>query len=99
METTPASARIRVAARTNIKAWPSPIKINDVMTKLLSGNNDNIMKSPMGGVKTAAEILNFLGGNVENAIIDGVLRATIRPLVGRVYDEAIRRWEVHSHAA
>ena len=32
-------------------------------------------------------------------IIDPVLRTTIRPLVGRIYDEAIRKLETPSHAA
>ena len=32
-------------------------------------------------------------------VIDPVLRATIRPLVGRVYDEVIRKLEVRAHAA
>ena len=32
-------------------------------------------------------------------IIDPVLRTTIRPLVGRIYDEAIRKLETPSNAA
>jgi len=34
-----------------------------------------------------------------DVVIDPVLRAVIRPLVGRVYDETIRKLEVHAHAA
>ena len=34
-----------------------------------------------------------------DVIIDPVLRAVIRPLVGRVYDEVIRKLEVRAHAA
>ena len=34
-----------------------------------------------------------------DVIIDPVLRATIRPLVGRVYDEAIRKLEARDNAA
>ena len=34
-----------------------------------------------------------------DVVIDPVLRATIRPLVGRVYDELVRRLESTSHAA
>jgi len=34
-----------------------------------------------------------------DAVIDPVLRATIRPLVGRVYDEVLRKLEVRPHAA
>jgi len=34
-----------------------------------------------------------------DVIIDPVLRAVIRPLVGRVYDEVVRKLEVRAHAA
>jgi len=34
-----------------------------------------------------------------DVVIDPVLRVTIRPLVGRVYDEVIRKLEVRAHAA
>ncbi|HZN25014.1 MAG TPA: flagellar motor switch protein FliG [Burkholderiales bacterium] len=46
-------------------------ELNDVLTKLLSGS-DNIKKSPMGGIKAAAEILNFMPATQEGAIIEGV---------------------------
>ena len=31
-------------------------------------------------------------------VIDPVLRSTIRPLVGRLYDEAVRKLEAQNHA-
>jgi len=34
-----------------------------------------------------------------DVVIDPVLRATIRPLVGRVYDEVLRKLEVRANAA
>jgi hypothetical protein len=34
-----------------------------------------------------------------DAIIDPVLRSVIRPLVGRVYDEVLKKLEVPAHAA
>jgi len=34
-----------------------------------------------------------------DVVIDPVLRAVIRPLVGRVYDEVVRKLEVPAHAA
>jgi len=34
-----------------------------------------------------------------DVIIDPVLRVVIRPLVGRVYDEVVRKLEVRAHAA
>src|SRR5574343_520560 len=39
-------------------------ELNDVLTKLLSGG-DHMKKSARGGIKTAAEILNFMGGAAE----------------------------------
>ena len=32
-------------------------------------------------------------------VVDPVLRAVIRPLVGRVYDELVKKLEVQAHAA
>ncbi len=34
-----------------------------------------------------------------DVVIDPVLRVTIRPLVGRVYDEVLRKLEAHTNAA
>ncbi|MBI5911041.1 MAG: flagellar motor switch protein FliG [Betaproteobacteria bacterium] len=61
---------LRIATLDGIQ--PSALReLNDVLTKLLSGNN-NLKQSPMGGVRAAAEILNFMSGNVEGAVIEGV---------------------------
>jgi flagellar motor switch protein FliG len=46
-------------------------ELNDVLTKLLSGN-DNIKKSAMGGARAAAEILNFMPATFEPAVIESV---------------------------
>lgn len=46
-------------------------ELNDVLTKLLSGS-DHIKKSKVGGVKAAAEILNFMGGTLESSIITNI---------------------------
>ncbi len=43
-------------------------ELNDVLTKLLTGN-ENLKKKPMGGIRTAAEILNFLGGENEESVM------------------------------
>lgn len=45
--------------------------LNDVLTQILSGA-DNLKKSAMGGVQTAAEILNFMGANVETSTINAI---------------------------
>lgn len=46
-------------------------ELNDVLTKLLAGG-DHIKKSAMGGPKAAAEILNFLGGQIESSVINNI---------------------------
>jgi len=46
-------------------------ELNDVLTKLLSGS-DNIKRSPMGGIRTAAEILNFMGSANEVSVIENI---------------------------
>jgi flagellar motor switch protein FliG len=63
-------ALLRIATLDGIQ--PAALReLNDVLTKLLSGT-DNIKKAPMGGVRTAAEILNFMPATHENAVIEGV---------------------------
>jgi flagellar motor switch protein FliG len=39
-------------------------ELNDVLTKLLTGN-ESLKKQQMGGIRTAAEILNFMSGENE----------------------------------
>ena len=41
------------------------------MTKLLTGN-ESLKKKPMGGIRTAAEILNFLSGETEASVMDNL---------------------------
>ncbi|MDB5867232.1 MAG: flagellar motor switch protein FliG [Betaproteobacteria bacterium] len=61
---------LRIATLDGIQ--PAALReLNDVLTKLLSGT-DNIKKAPMGGVRTAAEILNHMPATHENAVIEGV---------------------------
>ena len=55
---------LRIATLDGIQ--PAALReLNDVLTKLLSGT-DNIKKAPMGGIKTAAEILNFMPATHED---------------------------------
>lgn len=46
-------------------------ELNDVLTKLLTGN-ENLKKKPMGGVRTAAEIMNFFGGETEQSVMNNL---------------------------
>jgi flagellar motor switch protein FliG len=48
--------------------------LNEVMSKVLAGG-DRTKKSSLGGVKTAAEILNMLGSAVETSVLDFVREA------------------------
>jgi flagellar motor switch protein FliG len=63
-------ALLRIATLDGIQ--PQALReLNDVLTKLLSGS-DNVKKAPMGGVRAAAEILNFMPQTHESAVIEGV---------------------------
>ena len=46
-------------------------ELNEVLTQLLSGG-DVTKKSSMGGVKTAADILNYMGGAIEASVLANV---------------------------
>jgi flagellar motor switch protein FliG len=59
-------------------------ELNDVLTKLLSGNAVT-KKSIKGGVRTAAEILNFIGSTQE-AVLDSV-RGHDADLAQKIMDE------------
>jgi flagellar motor switch protein FliG len=63
-------ALLRIATLDGIQ--PAALReLNDVLTKLLAGAN-TIKKSPMGGIRTAAEILNFMPTAQEATVIEGV---------------------------
>jgi flagellar motor switch protein FliG len=52
---------LRIATLDGIQ--PAALReLDDVLTTLLSGS-DNLKRSPMGGIRTAAEILNFMSSN------------------------------------
>ncbi len=50
------------------------VDLNEVMSKVLAGGN-NMRKASLGGVKTAAEMINLLGSNAETAAIDFIREA------------------------
>jgi flagellar motor switch protein FliG len=60
-------------------------ELNEALTRLLSGSS-NIKKTAMGGVRTAAEILNFVGTAQETAILDSV-REHDPDLAQKILDE------------
>jgi len=64
---------VRIATLDGIQ--PSALKdLNDVMSRVLAGG-DKLRKASLGGVKTAAEIINLLGGSVETAVLDYIREA------------------------
>ncbi|MBK7059473.1 MAG: flagellar motor switch protein FliG [Rubrivivax sp.] len=64
---------VRIATLDGIQ--PSALKdLNDVMSKVLAGG-DRMKKSNLGGVKSAAEILNMLGSGAETSVLDFVREA------------------------
>ncbi len=60
-------------------------ELNEALTRLLAGSS-TIKKTAMGGVRHAAEILNFVGQASETAIIDNV-REYDPDLAQRILDE------------
>jgi flagellar motor switch protein FliG len=64
---------LRVATLDGIQ--PSALKdLNEVMTKVLSGG-DRSRKAALGGVKTAAEMINMMGTAIETSVLDYVREA------------------------
>jgi flagellar motor switch protein FliG len=61
---------LRIATLDSIQ--PAALReLNDVLVNLLSGSN-NIRKSPMGGIKAAAEILNLMPSAQESSVIENI---------------------------
>jgi len=61
---------LRIATLDGVQ--PTALKeLNDVLARLLSGN-ENLKKQSMGGVKVAAEIMNYLSGETEAAVMEGL---------------------------
>ncbi|GAP38225.1 flagellar motor switch protein FliG [Piscinibacter sakaiensis] len=64
---------VRIATLDGIQ--PTALKdLNEVMSKVLAGG-DRLRKSSLGGVKTAAEMINMLGSSVETSVIDYIREA------------------------
>ena len=64
---------IRIATLDGIQ--PSALKdLNEVMSKVLAGG-EKLKKATLGGVKTAAEIINLMGSSVETSALDYIREA------------------------
>lgn len=75
---------LRIATLDGVQ--PAALReLNEVLTKLLSGN-ENLKKKPMGGVRAAAEILNFLSGENETSVMDN-LKNYDEDMAQRIMDE------------
>ena len=75
---------LRIATLDGIK--PAALnELNDVLTKLLSGN-ENLKKKSIGGVKSAASIMNFLSGDNEAALMES-LRNYDEEMAQKIMDE------------
>lgn len=61
---------LRIATLDGVQ--PTALKeLNDVLGKLLSGN-ESLKKQSMGGVKVAAEIMNYFSGEIEATVMEGL---------------------------
>ena len=75
---------LRIATLDGIQ--PAALReLNDVLTQLLAGSK-NIKKSPMGGVRAAAEMLNFMPGANEAGVIARIKEFDAE-LAQRIMDE------------
>lgn len=64
-------AMMRIALLDGIQ--PSAMnELDEVLEKQFAGNADSIKSSGVGGLKTAANILNFLDSSLESEIIEGI---------------------------
>ncbi len=62
---------MRIASLDGIQ--PNAIhELDDILEKQFSGNTDNVKSAGVGGLKTAANILNFMDSSDEGAIMDQV---------------------------
>ncbi len=61
---------LRVATMEGIQ--PSALKdLNEVLFKVLAGG-DKVRKSSLGGIKAAAEMINFMGTAIEGTVIESI---------------------------
>jgi flagellar motor switch protein FliG len=61
-------------------------ELNEALTRVLAGASANVKKAAMGGIRHAAEILNFVGQQVETTVMDNV-REYDPELAQKILDE------------
>lgn len=75
---------LRIATLDGVQ--PAALReLNEVLTKLLTGN-ENLKKKPMGGIRTAAEILNYFSGENEASVMAN-LKSYDNDMAQRIMDE------------
>jgi flagellar motor switch protein FliG len=75
---------LRIATLDGVQ--PAALReLNEVLTKLLTGN-ESLKKKAIGGVRAAAEILNFLSGEIESSVMEN-LRNYDNDMAQRIMDE------------
>jgi flagellar motor switch protein FliG len=75
---------LRIATLDGIQ--PHALKeLNEVLSKVLAGG-DRVRKAALGGPKTAAEILNFLGSTAEASVLDSI-RTDNEDLAQKIEDQ------------
>ena len=75
---------LRIATLDGVQ--PTALReLNDALTRMLAGSS-NVKKAAMGGVRHAAEILNFVGSAAETAVVDNV-REYDPDLAQKILDE------------
>lgn len=75
---------LRIATLDGVQ--PTALReLNEVLTKLLTGN-ESLKKKSIGGVRAAAEILNFFPGEKETLVMDS-LKSYDEAMAQRIMDE------------
>ncbi len=83
-ERTRSDVLLRIATLDGIQ--PAALReLNDVLLKMLSGN-EQVKRAKLGGIKTAAEILNFVGASSEQLIL-GAVKDFDADLAQKIIDE------------
>jgi flagellar motor switch protein FliG len=75
---------LRVATMEGIQ--PVALKdLNEVLYKVLAGG-DKVRKASLGGVKTAAEMINFLGASMEGTVLESI-RSYDKDIAQKIMDK------------
>jgi flagellar motor switch protein FliG len=84
---------LRVATLDGIQ--PQALQeLNEVLARLLAGG-EKVKKASLGGTKTAAELLNFLGASLETAAVDAI-REYDADLAQKISDQMFTFDDLHN---